>query len=129
LEQRTEIIIDESLDRVQTKHRENAHEALLKELATLVVHPGNANIQTRLSCSQWDEHARGAVRHAREILGKWNSAGRLRARGVIHDIQLHIRWLNYDDLEIIEGERRSLTSCSTLGPVLRSGPITSANGF
>jgi|HubBroStandDraft_3_1064219.scaffolds.fasta_scaffold4309474_1 hypothetical protein len=43
-------------------------------------------------------------------MGKWSSGGRLRVRGKIHDIQLHIVWLNYVDLEIIAEERRSLTS-------------------
>jgi hypothetical protein len=38
-------------------------------------------------------------------MGKWSSGGRLRACNVIHDIQLHIVWLNYVDFEIIAAER------------------------
>jgi hypothetical protein len=34
-------------------------------------------------------------------MGKWSCGGRLRARNVIHDIQLHVIWLNYIDPEMI----------------------------
>ena len=54
----------------------------------------------------------------------------MRVRGEIHDLQLHIVWLNYVDLEIIAEERRSLTSFLDIWPgswAIIS--ITSDNGF
>ena len=57
--------------------REDPHQSLLQELATLV-NPGSIlpdRTKTEPSRADWDEHARFAVRHAREILKReWDVA-------------------------------------------------------